>query len=70
MPSKIFLSTLAGETLAGTAATLAGLPELMPLPEWQILTIFVYSILMCLGVNEVLKVGLIRWPVLKIAEAA
>jgi plasma-membrane proton-efflux P-type ATPase len=64
MPSKIFLSTLATEALAGTIVTCVGLPGLMPLPWWQTLAIFVYSMIMCLGVNDAVKVAMIKWRVL------
>ena len=62
-PSKLFLSTLAGETIAGTLLTYMGLPGLVALPWRQTLGIFVYSAVMCLGVNEVLKIAMIRWRV-------
>ncbi|MGD1149537.1 MAG: plasma-membrane proton-efflux P-type ATPase [Thermoanaerobaculaceae bacterium] len=63
MPSAIFLSTLAAEALAGTVLTFVGLPGLMPLPGWQTLALFVYAMVMCLGVNDALKVALITWRV-------
>ena len=47
----------------GTVVTLVGLPGLMPLPGWQMLAIFVYSMVACLGVNDALKVGMIKWRV-------
>jgi H+-transporting ATPase len=65
MPSKIFLSTLAAETIAGTVLTFLGLPGLGTLPWPQTLAIFVYAIIMCLGVNDVVKVVMIKWRVLK-----
>jgi magnesium-transporting ATPase (P-type) len=63
LPSKIFLSTLAAEAIAGTVLTFVGLPGLMPLPWWQPLVVFVYAMVMCLGVNDVLKVVMIQWRV-------
>ena len=64
MPSKIFLSTLTAEALAGTVLTCVGLPGLMPLPVWQTLAVFVYAMIMCLGVNDAVKVAMIKWRVL------
>ena len=64
MPSEILLSTLAAEALAGTVLVFAGLPGLAPLPGWQTLAVFVYAVIMCLGVNDALKVVMIRWRVL------
>jgi H+-transporting ATPase len=62
-PSKTLLSALAVDALMGTVVTLVGLPGLMPLPGWQMLAIFVYSMIACLGVNDALKVGMIKWRV-------
>lgn len=64
MPSKLFLSTLAAEAVAGSVLTRLGLQGLMPLPGWQMLAIFVYSMIMCLGVNDAIKVAMIKWRVL------
>jgi plasma-membrane proton-efflux P-type ATPase len=63
LPSKIFLSTLAAEAIAGTVLTFVGLPGLMPLPWWQPIVVFVYAMVMCLGVNDALKVVMIQWRV-------
>jgi plasma-membrane proton-efflux P-type ATPase len=60
MPSKIFLSTLAAEAIAGTALTFAGLPGLMPLPWWQTFVVFAYALVASLGVNDALKVAMIN----------
>ncbi len=64
LPSKTVLGALAAETLTGTALTYVGLPELRPLPWWQTLAIFGYALLACLGLNDALKVAMIRWRVL------
>jgi H+-transporting ATPase len=64
MPSKTFLSAVATDALAGTALTLVGLPGLKSLPWWQALAIFVYAMVVCLGVNDALKVAMIRWRVI------
>jgi hypothetical protein len=63
LPSKIFLSTLTAEAIAGTVLTFTGLPGLMPLPWWQPLAVFVYAMVMCLGVNDAVKVAMIKWCV-------
>jgi plasma-membrane proton-efflux P-type ATPase len=60
-PSKIFLSTLAAEAIAGTVLTFAGLPGIVPLPWWQTLAIFVYAMVACLGLNDAVKVAMIQW---------
>jgi magnesium-transporting ATPase (P-type) len=64
MPSTLFLTTLTAETGIGTLLTFYTLPGLAPLLDWQVLAIFVYSMLMCLFINDVLKVVLIKWLVL------
>ena len=63
MPSKTFLSALTGEAFAGTILTFVGLPGLMALPWWQTLAIFVYALVACLGVNDAVKVAMIKWRV-------
>jgi plasma-membrane proton-efflux P-type ATPase len=65
MPSKTFLSALATDALAGTVLTFVGLPGLKPLPWWQTLAVFVCAMVACLGVNDALKVAMIKWRVLK-----
>ena len=47
----------------GTVVTFVGLPDLMPLPWWQTLAIFVYAMVACLVVNDALKVAMIKWRV-------
>jgi len=64
LPSKTFLSALAVDALAGTVLAFVGLPGLTPLPWWQTLAIFVYAMLACLGVNDTVKVAMIKWRVL------
>ncbi|MBS1235902.1 MAG: plasma-rane proton-efflux P-type ATPase, partial [Proteobacteria bacterium] len=64
LPSKTFLSALAADALTGTVLTFVGLPGLMPLPWWQTLAVFVYAIVACLGVNDPVKVAMIKWRVL------
>jgi plasma-membrane proton-efflux P-type ATPase len=65
-PSKTVMGALAADTLTGTVLTFVGLPGLLPLPWWQTLAIFVYALVACLGVNDALKVAMIRWRVLKV----
>jgi magnesium-transporting ATPase (P-type) len=62
LPSKSFMAGLMAGALAGTVLTLVGLPGLMPLPWWQMLTIFMYA-MACLFVNDAVKVVLIKWRV-------
>src|SRR5208282_173644 len=60
MPSKTFMSALVADALTGTVLTFVGLPGLKPLPWWQMLAVFVYAMAACLGVNDALKVVLIK----------
>jgi plasma-membrane proton-efflux P-type ATPase len=66
LPSKTFLSALAAESFMGTVLTFVGLPGLMPLPWWQALVVFVYAMVVCLGVNDAVKVAIIKWCVLDV----
>ena len=61
MPSKTVVAAVIAEALVGTFLTQIGLPGLMPLPWWLTLTIFVYAMVSCLVVNDLLKVAMIRW---------
>ena len=63
LPSKTFMFVLAADVVAGTALTWVGLPELMPLPWWQMLAIFLYAMVSCLVVNDAVKVAMIKWRV-------
>ncbi|MCX6543443.1 MAG: plasma-membrane proton-efflux P-type ATPase [Acidobacteria bacterium] len=67
LPSKTFLAALVADAVVGTVLTFVGLPGLMPLPGWLVLTIFAYAMVSCLVVNDVLKVAMIRWRVPKAA---
>ncbi|MHB8653686.1 MAG: plasma-membrane proton-efflux P-type ATPase [Terriglobia bacterium] len=64
MPSKTFLAAVAADALVGTVLTSVGLPGLMPLPWTQTLAIFVYAMVACLGLNDAVKVAMIKWRVL------
>jgi H+-transporting ATPase len=35
----------------------------MPLPWWQVLAILICAMLACLGINDAVKVAMIRWRV-------
>lgn len=61
MPSKILLAALLADTLTGTALTFVGIPGLKQLPAWQTAGIFIYAMISCLLVNDVLKVVMIKW---------
>ena len=63
MPSKTLATVLTADALIGTILTLVGIPSLMPLPWWQVGTIFVYAMVTCLVVNDALKVAMIKWRV-------
>jgi H+-transporting ATPase len=63
MPSKTLVAAVGADALAGTVLTFVGLPGLAPLPWWQTLAIFVYAMVACLGLNDAVKVAMIRWRV-------
>ena len=63
MPSKTLVGALMADALAGTVLPFVGLPGLMPLPWWQTLAVFVYAMVACLGVNDAVKVAMIKWLV-------
>ncbi len=62
-PSALLIAALLADALVGTALTRVGLPGLMPLPWWQTLGIFAYAMVICLCVNDAIKVVLIKWRV-------
>ncbi|HEX9090555.1 MAG TPA: hypothetical protein VF831_03655, partial [Anaerolineales bacterium] len=64
LPSKTLVGALMADALTGTVLTFVGLPGLMPLPWWQTLAVFVYAMAACLGVNDAVKVAMIKWRVL------
>ena len=63
LPSKTFLLALVSDALVGTVLTFVGLPDLKPLPWWQTVAVFVYAMVACLGVNDAVKVAMIKWRV-------
>jgi len=60
-PCRPLVLALLAAVLAGTALAHIGLPGLAPLPGWQTLAIFLYAMVVCLGVNDTVKVAMIRW---------
>ncbi|MDA8129202.1 MAG: plasma-membrane proton-efflux P-type ATPase [Betaproteobacteria bacterium] len=62
-PSKALTAALAAVLLIGTVMTRLDLSGLMPLPWEQTFAILAYSIVCCLGVNDAVKVAMIRWQV-------
>jgi magnesium-transporting ATPase (P-type) len=63
LPSKTLLAALAADAFLGTILTRVGLPGLMPLPWGQALLVFGSAMICCLGINDALKVAMIRWRV-------
>jgi hypothetical protein len=63
MPSKTLVAAIMADALTGTVLTFVGLPGLMPLPWWQTLAIFAYAMVLCLVVNDAVKVVMIKWLV-------
>jgi hypothetical protein len=57
------VAAILAEVLLGTFLTFAGLPGFAPLPWGQILAVFGYAMVACLGLNELVKVRMIRWRV-------
>src|ERR1035438_116519 len=63
MPSKTLVAAIMADALTGTVLTFVGLPGLLPLPWWQTLAIFAYAMVLCLVVNDAVKVVMIKWLV-------
>lgn len=63
IPGKALSISLTAEVILGTVLTLVGLPDFTPLPWWQMLALFAYAIVSCLGVNDALKVVMIKWRI-------
>ena len=64
LPNKTFLSALGADEIVGTVLTFVGLPGLKSLPWSQMLALFVCAMIACLGLNDALKVAMIKWRVL------
>jgi H+-transporting ATPase len=62
-PSTLLLVALVVDALIGTLLTRVGLPGLTPLPWTQTLAIAGFALVSCLGINDVIKVAMIRWCV-------
>jgi magnesium-transporting ATPase (P-type) len=62
-PSRTLVAALLADLLLGTVLTVAGIPGLTPLPWWQALAILAYAMVACLGVNDAVKVAMIKWRV-------
>jgi plasma-membrane proton-efflux P-type ATPase len=60
MPSKTLVGALVADALTGTVLTFVGIPGLTPLPWWQMLAIFGYSLVSCLVVNDAVKVVMLK----------
>ena len=67
-PSKALALALFFDALLGTFFAIVGIPGLTPLPWWQLLVVFSYAAVMCLVINDTIKVLLIRWLVPKAIE--
>jgi H+-transporting ATPase len=63
MPSKTLLASLTADAVTGTVLTRVGIPDLMPLPWSQTLSILAYAMFVCLIVNDAVKVVMIKWLV-------
>jgi len=63
MPSKTLRLALSADLLTGTILMFASFLGFKPLPWRQVLGVFVYAMVACLGVNDALKVAMIKWRV-------
>ena len=68
MPSKTLRFALSADVLIGTGLMFVSFLGFKPLAWWQLLAVFVYALVACLGVNDAVKVAMIkrlflaRWP--------
>ncbi len=60
LPSKPFMASLAAGALAGTLLTYMGIPGLPALPGWQTPALALCSMICCLGLNDAVKVLMIK----------
>ena len=70
LPSRTFMSALAADAIVGTVLTFVGLPDLLPLPWWQTLGVFLCAMVACLVLNDAVKVAMIRWRVVGAGKPA
>jgi H+-transporting ATPase len=61
LPSRTLLAALTTITITGTILTGVGISGFILLPWWQIVVAFSYTMVVCLGFNDVLKVLMIKW---------
>lgn len=59
-PSATLAAALAADALVGTALPYTGLGGLAPLPAWQTAIVAGVAALACLGVNDAIKVAMLR----------
>jgi len=62
-PSRTLVLAVMAEIIVGTVLTRVGLPDLAPLPWWQMFALFGYAMFCCFVVNDAVKVAMIRWRV-------
>lgn len=60
VPSTTLVVALVLDALVGTLLSTIGIPSLRPLPWEQTLTVFSAAMLCCLGVNDFVKVALLK----------
>ena len=63
MPSKTLRFALSADVLIGTGLMFVSFLGFKPLAWWQLLAVFVYALVACLGVNDAVKVAMIKWLV-------
>lgn len=63
MPSKTLLLALSADVLTGTMLAFMSFLGFKPLPWSPVLAIFLYAMVACLGVNDAVKVAMIKWRV-------
>jgi len=62
-PGTLLLAALGTDSAVATALPFVGLPGLPALPWTQVLAVFAFACLCCLGLNDAIKVALLRWRV-------
>ena len=59
-PSAALATALVADGLVGTGLAYTGIAGMAPLPTWQTLSVMVCAAVTCLGVNDAIKVAMIR----------